>query len=541
MDKLTPQLTEEQLKQNIDVLKKAGKQTPDIQSYVDNYKKDNSGSFILKSIEKPDTSLATAVKDTTAIGVNAVKKVATAGQELVGDINKRGKTVYQDAQDTANNIANSGSLGEKIANVGSLAGKTAGQIAGGVGDMFTRFFEAATSNVTPEQKKALLESKPVQDIATAFKKENLNPEVVKIFDAITKKADENPVVASAIKDAFNVVLNLTGGGVAENTIKTGAKTAAELSLDAGRAAVDTAKPVVTDIANAAKTAGKDLLNTNEALSTTAQGAIKNSGRQAEEKIASEVWDIVQPKLNSREQTLARKNGLIDETTLGTTKLVPDSGFDQELIDVSKGVVDPKATINENIKSVQTRVKELNQANKAFLRQNDGIFNPKELKKSLEAIKTSDEARHAIIFGSDKAMESAYDDMIAAFMKVMEKYPKKLSSVLDARQEFDRIAESVIPKAFDADARDTIKKIALRDIRMGANDFVAGRVKGGQAIKDTLRNETLLLEVADNISERAPKIGDTAYKRFSKRNPIKTAIGEKIGNTVGLGGLIGVVK
>lgn len=56
MDKLTPQLNEAQLKQNIDALKRAGKQTTEIQAYVDNYKRDDLGNFILKNAPSEKSS-----------------------------------------------------------------------------------------------------------------------------------------------------------------------------------------------------------------------------------------------------------------------------------------------------------------------------------------------------------------------------------------------------------------------------------------------------------------------------------------------------
>lgn len=49
MDNLTPQLTEAQLKNNIDALQKAGKSNDIVQSYVNNYQRNTDGTFGLKS------------------------------------------------------------------------------------------------------------------------------------------------------------------------------------------------------------------------------------------------------------------------------------------------------------------------------------------------------------------------------------------------------------------------------------------------------------------------------------------------------------
>lgn len=52
MDKLTPQLTIDQLKQNIDALQKGGLDNAKVQAYVDNYQKNADGTYGLKNLPK---------------------------------------------------------------------------------------------------------------------------------------------------------------------------------------------------------------------------------------------------------------------------------------------------------------------------------------------------------------------------------------------------------------------------------------------------------------------------------------------------------
>lgn len=50
---LTPQLNADQLKANIDALQKGGMKTADIQTYVNNYKSDGNGGYVLASGQSP--------------------------------------------------------------------------------------------------------------------------------------------------------------------------------------------------------------------------------------------------------------------------------------------------------------------------------------------------------------------------------------------------------------------------------------------------------------------------------------------------------
>ncbi len=56
MDKLTPQLNEQQLKGNIDALVKQNAPKDTVQKYIDNYKKDINGNFVLKNPPAPSNT-----------------------------------------------------------------------------------------------------------------------------------------------------------------------------------------------------------------------------------------------------------------------------------------------------------------------------------------------------------------------------------------------------------------------------------------------------------------------------------------------------
>lgn len=433
-------------------------------------------------------------QDLYARGKNLSDTISSAGQDIA---NYQNPNVPQGVQATPEELK-AGSVANTLATLGKTALKTVGEIGAGVGDIFLNAFGAVKENISDETKNKIKQSKPYQDITKTFNTENLKPEVKNFLSSLGEKANQNPEIASALTDALNstgLIIPAAEKAIVPE-IKSSLSGVADITREKVIPAVERGFTVATQ---------------------PIKGAAERMALRAEEKVGDKVWDIIQPKLSKGEEILARKEGLVTESRFGTTKLVPDSTYDQELIDAAKVVLNPKGTVNENMNLLSTRVTELNQANKSFLRQNDGIFNSGELRNALEATKKSDAARRAVVFGGDAQLEKAYDSMVDGFMETVKKYPNKYSSVLDARQEFDRIANSVIPKAFDTEARDTVKKIALRDIRNGANDFITSRVSGGGAIADSLRNQTLLLETLENIAEKAPRVGTSAWKRWEKDN------------------------
>jgi len=94
MDKLTPQLTDTQIRQNIDALLKQGLDKNKVQEYVNNYQKNNDGTFILKSSvsntqpqtsqEQPKDLLTKATDVVTSIfpGKQVGEAIGTAGGAL---------------------------------------------------------------------------------------------------------------------------------------------------------------------------------------------------------------------------------------------------------------------------------------------------------------------------------------------------------------------------------------------------------------------------------------------------------------------------
>jgi len=85
MDNLTPQLTTDQLKQNIDALQKGGQTNDKIQAYVNNYQKDPSGNYVLKTQQQaqPTSQHATGSSFWGTVG-DTIRELPTSVVPAVG-------------------------------------------------------------------------------------------------------------------------------------------------------------------------------------------------------------------------------------------------------------------------------------------------------------------------------------------------------------------------------------------------------------------------------------------------------------------------
>jgi hypothetical protein len=217
----------------------------------------------------------------------AISNVAESAKGFGSDLLQRGNTVSEKATQLGSDIANSKSVTEGLAKIGSFGGDVAGQFAGGVGDAFKRFFEASTSNITPEQKQAFLQSKPVQDISNAIpiiteglKKGILGQDADTKIQSLLDTAQKYPEITSQISNAVSVIANLVVGGKAENAttkaIDTGIANGSEL-LNKG---ISTAENIVSK----AKEIGGNIADTGaQGLVDTGKN-ILNSGKEIKQKL-----------------------------------------------------------------------------------------------------------------------------------------------------------------------------------------------------------------------------------------------------------------
>lgn len=208
MDNLTPQLNSSQLKANIDALQKGGMTNDKVQAYVNNYKADGRGGYILAN-QPASTPQAQSQPLVGGLVGDAIKPLADQTQGHAANI----------VQD----FSSKPSFGGALDVVGNVAAET-GDILG-----------AGLKAVTPQ---------PIQDaLSGAAKAAASTPAAKAILTAWNNFQAQHPDLAKGIGNAVNIAA-LFGGEAASPTVdeaaqglKEGASVAKNMVTDAAKAVV----------------------------------------------------------------------------------------------------------------------------------------------------------------------------------------------------------------------------------------------------------------------------------------------------------------
>lgn len=235
-DTLTPKLNAAQLKQNIDALQKQGVATDKIQAYVNNYKSDGAGGYVLAS-SAPAQPAAPAPAD------NIITKTNAHAASIVGDLS--GKPGFTPALDVIGNVA------------------------GEVGDFFGEGLKA----IVPQ---------PIKDaLSGATKVIAGTPAAKSVLDAWNKFQAQHPDAAKNIGNAVNIAA-LFGGGEAAKAAEPVTQGIKEGVVNASKSAAETVSTSLAERA-AQKEADsvweviKPNLTGKEADSAVKSGTLKAQG------------------------------------------------------------------------------------------------------------------------------------------------------------------------------------------------------------------------------------------------------------------------
>lgn len=389
MDKLTPQLNDAQIKQNIDALMKQGAPKSVVQSYVNNYKSDGRGGYVLKAIEPTGYSDTGADIKQVGTGIsNAFKEAQTTANEAYASKAAGEQTgaeaLFQTIGAGAKALSNSAGEIVKGAVKVALPQEAETAIKQGIGAGVN-----AVSDLTSKYEE-LQKTKPVlagalnialggtpgmaltaKDIITGYNELKItNPRLAKNIDGALGIAQlafdvatlgEGKAVATVAKDAA-----MTG---AENVVKQTSKFAGEAAATAGSAIKDSKNTLLEAIApNIDAPTANMLKNTPTSVFDAAEQVAKNA---AESVTAPSSFEVVGEKLanatkqlDSQTKSLAEqastiigkaKNGLVDftketgEAILDINRTLKDSKIGKQFIEKLKTVknkIQADKTINE---------------------------------------------------------------------------------------------------------------------------------------------------------------------------------------------------
>ena len=412
-------------------------------------------------------------------------------KNIVGDVQKR----FQGAVEATTK----GVFGE--GNPVEAALQTVGQGAGLVGDVLYEGAKAILPSAIKEPIKkgisAIAQAPPVQSVMQGYSDwANKHPEASKDLEAITNIASLIPI---------------GGGGKI---------------LEKG---VEKAAPIV----------GK--------LAEKGAGVLEE---KLAKQVSQETLDIVGRDVNimtKAERETALKAGQVEKPGIFKPATIKVSPQDQEIAQSVQGIVSKSKNPIENIDNIRTKIGEVAAKTETLPKENDAIFNNAQIKSALLQTKEGS----SVIFAGDKTLENAYDSVVNEFMKILDSKPNKLSSVLEARKEFDQVIKQKFPKIFDKFSGDNIRANAVKDVRMAANDFVSDSLPEGNQFKALLKEQSNMYRAIDRIAEKAvPSINQSKFAHLTniiRKHPwlsIEAAGalgGIGLGSAMGMGGaMVGIL-
>ena len=438
---------------------------------------------------------------------SSLANIAERGVKAVGSVAQsaytRGKEFVQAAEDTASNPS--------MAFTGEGMLRGAGAVGGFVGDTVNALIPQEASDALGYAAKSTV--KGVKNaIDTVTGNENVSNAIGDVASGaaqgVSNFAEAHPRIAKDVGAAVDAT-NLAG-------------------IPLGKAAAE--KVGQTALGKAVKTGISEV---GESISPTLKNEIltlgKRTGVDVSSPVFGDVLDITKPTLSKKEtaSTLAKGNAGKATGLLRTPTLKP-TARDIKVAGAVSDLVDPEKLLVENIDAVKNAQVSEAQNLAASIKEMNIPLNAQEFASHLDAVETP------VLLQSDKTLSNAYKaakrKMVDAVAKAGAEGGSDLSTVLQARKDFDAFVSDQFPDLYESDRLTPMRK-ALRDMRNATNDFIAKKVDESaegltsKEFRSSLEKQSLMYDALENMSEKAAKgeIGKNAAQRFIKAHPgLKTA-------------------
>jgi hypothetical protein len=272
---------------------------------------------------------------------------------------------------------------------------------------------------------------------------------------------------------------------------------AELGVQATKAVgKSVAKNVSTGAIKEVKNLGKEILQeTGKKAKQIVKG--KDVGQ------ATKLEEYISPRLSGAIKTQTSKEGrLLDPTFLKREKLISNEAIKRQGKLAEEVGINTKKGFKNNIDLTNKTIKDEAIQLKKIARETNAIVNKNNIKGKFNQAK-----KEAAEILDDNQLKQ-YDKYVAKYIRIMENNPNKFAdSLLENRQSFDKWLKSNKPKVFNDP--DAAYYQAVKSIRNTSNQY-ADEIVGNDIVKNSLRKQTDLYDIADNLANKQSK-GATKYK------------------------------
>jgi hypothetical protein len=258
---------------------------------------------------------------------------------------------------------------------------------------------------------------------------------------------------------------------------------------------------------------------------TAVNPIKSLlAQRAEKKATQTAIKAITPKMTAGQIVTAAKGGKTTKPFMGSPKvdLTKDTKF-MKTVDAVKGIVKGKSPI-QDLNNVKNALSSEADTLKVAIQQNDHPYLFRELQSRLNKVEEPISLRGT-------PFERQIKPIKEAAISMARKNGGTISSLLDARKEFDNLVERTYPNLYESD--NAPMRNAITAIRNEMNNFIEENLPDVVGFRDSLGKQKSFYDAIDNLASKVPEeIKKGGFIKKALKNPfITTAIGGGIGGAV----------
>lgn len=224
-----------------------------------------------------------------------------------------------------------------------------------------------------------------------------------------------------------------------------------------------------------------------------------------------VVNLVTPELSTKETITAIKKGQTQKTGL-LGKITVKQTEPTEIANAVRKVVDPDATITENVTNVFNALGKEAETLKTRVVAANHPYTFKELNSRINKLEKP------ILITSDATLNNAYNKVRNAAMQIAKNEGGTVADLLESRKKFDNFVNDQFPNLYTSEKLTPMKK-AITDIRKEMNKFAGDNLPKGFGFQDSLDLQSTFYDAIDNMSPKAVKeIGTNAVGRTLEKVP-----------------------
>ncbi len=434
-------------------------------------------------------------------------------------------------------------MAEKIAPVTDIYNEGAKKVTEKINQAGERFANSPNTPVGNLIEKPAILGKGVADVTTQVVKTAFEPlakPVGALISFLSDKISDIPMVQRlATTNAVSKVLNTISN--TSQTVEQAKKAHPDLAdaldtLVTIGGTVIGEKPLQTateSVVNTSKNLAEKGINLAGKVDTRLGGEAAQKALEATKNSAiSESLDLTKPLLNKKESIAAfekagQKGGVTQTNTLGKYSVEPTLK-DVEIAKSVQGLVSKKNGPIDNIVNINQEISRISDSEiKPFLEKNYQPKNPNTppiTKQTIDSyIKKNAEVANFI--KADPVLQKTYDLARQSMIDELDKKPKTMLGLWEARKSFDNVAERQVGNLDPLSEKASAIKQAVLDTRRAVNDYIAENTPNGdENFKAQLKTLSNMYEARGNIAEQNYKLLDkNVVQRWIKQNPSKAKL------------------